>query len=91
MVRPELKMGEPAKCVKQDKDGFFKQGDITWVNALVMVPDKPGGKPRQYVMVQHPQGFIYLPAKHFVGLTEEEAAAFEKKQQEIVEKHEASN
>lgn len=91
MVRPELKMGEPAKCIKQDVDGFFQQGDITWVNQVVSVPDKPGGKPRKYVMVQHQEGFIYLPAKHFVGLTEEEAQAFEKKQQEIVEKYEASN
>lgn len=91
MVRPDLKMGEPAKCVKADADGFFTQGDITWVNQLVSVPDKPGGKPRQYAMVQHQQGFIYLPAKHFVGLTEQELEAFEKQQQEIVENHEASN
>lgn len=91
MVRPELRVGEPAKCVKGDADGYFRQGDVTWVNQLVKVPERPGGKPKPYAMVQHQQGFIYLPAKHFVGLTEEEARAFEAQQQELMKKYETPN
>lgn len=91
MLRPELKVGEPAKCVLADADGYFRQGDISWVNQLVKVPERPGGKPKQYAMVQHQSGFIYLPAKHFVGLTEEELVAFEKQQQELMAKYESSN
>lgn len=91
MKRRELMVGEPAKCVKGDADGFFKVGDITWVNQLVKVPEKPGGKPKQYAMMQHQQGFVYLPAKFFIGLTEEEVEAFEKQQQELLKKHETPN
>lgn len=91
MVRLPLIVGEPAKCVLADKDGRFKVGDITWVNSLVHVPDSPRSKPKPYAMMQHAGGFVYLPAKHFVGLTEEELAAFNQQVEEIANKYEATN
>lgn len=91
MVRYPLVVGKPAKCVLGDADGYFKQGDITFVNSLVHVPERPKGKPKPYVMVQHQEGFVYLPSKHFTGLSAEEEEAFEKKVEEIATKYEATN
>lgn len=91
MVRLPLVVGEPAKCVKADSDGFFKVGDITFVNSLVHVPERPNGKPKPYAMMQHQTGFVYLPAKNFNGLSEEEAKAFNAKVEELAAKHETPN
>lgn len=87
----ELTRGRPARCVQEDKDGFFAKGQITWVNNLVDVPVGDLEETRLYAMMQHQKGFVYVPASYFEGLTEEEEAEFEKSVEELTNQLETTN
>lgn len=90
MVR-ELAVGQPAKCVKADVDGFFNVGDITWCNNLVDVPVNADGVTRSFAMMQHPKGFVYVPTDFFIGLTEDEIAEFENQVEEFTKEIETAD
>lgn len=86
-----LTIGEPAICVKQDKDKVFNVGDATYVNVLVDIP-KPNGKSEALAMVQKKEGgFIYLPSKLFRPLTEAEKASYDAMMDEATSKYEATD
>ena len=87
----ELAVGKPARCVKADSNGFFNVGDVTWCNNLVDVPVEADGKTALYAMMQHPKGFVYVPATFFEGLTDEEIAEFESQVEEFTKELEATN
>lgn len=87
----KLRMGDPAICIKQDKDKLFNVGDATMVNVLVDIP-KPNGKLENLAMVQKKEGgFIYLPAKLFRPLTEAEKASYDAMMDEATSKYEATD
>lgn len=91
MVSSKLRMGDPAICIKQDKDKLFNVGDATMVNVLVDIP-KPNGKQEELAMVQKKEGgFIYLPAKLFRPLTEAEQASYDAMMDEATSKYEATD
>lgn len=90
-MSPKLRMGDPAICIKQDKDKLFNVGDATMVNVLVDIP-KPNGKQEELAMVQKKEGgFIYLPSKLFRPLTEAEQASYDAMMDEATSKYEATD
>lgn len=87
----KFKAGEPAICVKQDKDKVFNVGDATYVNVVVDVPTSPT-KMGEFLMVQKKDGgFIYLPSKLFRPLTDKEKASFEAMWDEATDKDETTD